>query len=273
MALGPLSRTSQIAQTCRTAIGCLRAATRQMLPSLHVEGRRFRNREKARTEVTPTLTVNTVGTPVAIATDDPEEGRTTLLRAVEISKRLGRRKVLNRVSLSVGPGEVVALVGENGAGKSTLLKISAGLMAPDSGHVSRSDTLGYCPQAPGVLDLLTVDEHFKLFGAGLGLGPAQAVMAGRDILGELSLRDCRTKLARELSGGARQKLNLALALLGDPEILLLDEPYQGFDEGAYLSFWNQIDGWRDRGRAIVIVTHLLMESERIDKVVELHVTR
>jgi ABC-2 type transport system ATP-binding protein len=92
-------------------------------------------------------------------------------------------------------------------------------------------------------------------------------------LAELGLsRDSDTPV-RRLSGGSRQKLNLALALLGDPTVLLLDEPYQGFDHGTYVSFWEHVDGWRAEGRAVIVVTHLLAETVPIDRVVELKVAR
>ena len=76
-------------------------------------------------------------------------------------------------------------------------------------------------------------------------------------------------LARDLSGGARQKLSLALALLGQPSLLLLDEPYQGFDHGSYLDFWRHVEAWRAGGKAVVVVTHLLTEQHRADRVIEL----
>jgi ABC-2 type transport system ATP-binding protein len=80
-------------------------------------------------------------------------------------------------------------------------------------------------------------------------------------------------VSRELSGGMRQKLNLSLALLGSPRVLLLDEPYQGFDYGAYVNFWEHVETWRRGGLAIVVVTHLLAERSRVDRVVELHAVR
>jgi ABC-type multidrug transport system ATPase subunit len=76
-------------------------------------------------------------------------------------------------------------------------------------------------------------------------------------------------VAKALSGGNRQKLNLALSLLGQPDVLLLDEPYQGFDHGTYVDFWDHIRGWRDRGIAVAVVSHMLTELWRVDRVVEL----
>lgn len=196
-----------------------------------------------------------------------------LLHADAIEKRYGERLVLDRASLSVDAGEAIALVGENGAGKTTLLRICAGLVAADGGRVSVSGSIGYCPQEPGLLELLTVDEHLRLFGAGLGLSPADSISVGHARLAELGLTRDSDTLVRSLSGGSRQKLNLALALLGEPAVLLLDEPYQGFDHGTYVSFWEHVDGWRAEGRAVIVVTHLLTETVPIDRVVELRVAR
>ena len=201
-------------------------------------------------------------------------GSAPLLSAARVSKRYGRKLVLADVGLDVRSGEAVALVGENGAGKTTLLRICAGLLAPDSGRVTAVGRIGYCPQEPGVLDLLTGDEHLAYFGAALGLSRHRAQEEGRRFLGELGLPEGDEKVvARSLSGGNRQKLNLALAVLGDPPVLLLDEPYQGFDRGTYVNFWDHVDAWRSRGKAVVVVTHLLAELTRVDRVVELRGTR
>jgi len=195
------------------------------------------------------------------------------LVAQGIVKSYGGRPVLRGVDLMVRPGEVVGLVGENGAGKSTLLRICAGLLDPDRGTVEVSGRIGFCPQEPGLLDLLTADEHLVYFGAARGLGRAASVTAGRRILEEFGFPTGDHKVTKRLSGGTRQKLNLALALLGDPAVLLLDEPYQGFDRGVYVNFWDHVGAWAATGKAIVIVTHMLAELNRVDRVVELSAER
>jgi len=193
-----------------------------------------------------------------------------LLSLSGIGKRFGSRPVLRDVDLSVRRGESLALVGENGAGKSTLLRIIAGLEHQDEGTVTRSGRVGFCPQEPGLLDLLTADEHLVFFGRGLGLDARTARAEGHRLLGEFGFPErMRGVVTRKLSGGSRQKLNLALALLDEPALLLLDEPYTGFDQGTYVCFWEHVRSWTEAGRGVVIVTHFLNEIERVDRVHEL----
>jgi ABC-2 type transport system ATP-binding protein len=199
----------------------------------------------------------------------PRQTTSPALIATGVSKRFGRRTVLEGACLQASAGQAVAIVGENGAGKTTLLRICAGLLGPDAGAVEVRGRIGYCPQDPGVLDLLTVDEHLELFGRAMDLPPEEALQAGHQILTELRFPVGDRTVASRLSGGNRQKLNLTLALLGEADVLLLDEPYQGFDYGTYVNFWDLVDTWRQAGRIVVVVTHMLAEITRVDYVVEL----
>lgn len=191
------------------------------------------------------------------------------LSARGIGKRYGRRHVLRGVDLDVHAGEVAAVVGANGCGKSTFLRILAGIASPDTGHVAVDGSLGYCPQDAGTSDFLSPDEHFVLVGAGRGLARGRARDDGRGHARALRWAQPDACAAGRLSGGTRQKLNVVLAALGDPDILLLDEPYQGFDRGSYLDFWERVWMWRDAGKAVVVVTHLLDRLDRADTVLDL----
>lgn len=177
-------------------------------------------------------------------------------------------EVLRGADIEIGPGELVGLVGENGSGKSTLMQIVVGLLGRDGGEVERPGTLGYCPQLPMVWDKLTVREHFRLFGRAYGLDEGEA-SAEAALLEELQFERYRDYRVEDLSGGTRQKLNLALALMHEPDLLLLDEPYSGFDWETYLRFWEMSERRRDDGMGILIVSHLLAESDRLDRIYSL----
>ncbi len=191
------------------------------------------------------------------------------LQATGITKRYRRRVVLDNVDLTVRAGQIAAVVGANGCGKSTFLGICAGLLSPDAGQVRVAGRIGYCPQDGGVADFLRPDEHFVLVGAGAGLSRESARTRGRDSAAALGWTAADAPTARQLSGGTRQKLNLVMSTLTGPDVLLLDEPYQGFDRGTYVNFWDQLYRLRDKGKAIVVVTHLLNQLDGVDLVLDL----
>ena len=206
-----------------------------------------------------------------------EPAPAVVLRAEGIEKSFRRGippwrreiEVLKGADLQVRRGELVGLVGENGSGKSTLMKIVVGLLDRDAGTVEQSGKLGYCPQTPLLWEKLTVDEHFELFARAYDLDPAGAGSATERLLDELQFTRYRGYRIEALSGGTRQKLNLALALMHEPDLLLLDEPYSGFDWETYLRFWEMSERRRDEGMGILIVSHFLSERERLDRVYEL----
>ena len=158
------------------------------------------------------------------------------------------------------------MVGENGSGKSTLLRILAGDLRPDRGSVMTCGRAGYCPQAVVLDDALTVDQHIRYFQAAYGIsGTARA----EALIARLGYASSRHQPAGTLSGGTRQKLSLTLALLHEPALLLLDEPYQGFDWETYLAFWDLAGELRAAGTAILVITHLVFEQERFDRICHL----
>jgi len=177
--------------------------------------------------------------------------------------------VLDDATIELYPGEIVGIVGENGSGKSTLLKLLVGALTPDAGSVERGGRVGWCPQEPLLYDRLTVRETFELFGDAYGMDAA-AVEQARDRLADrLDFERFLDYQVRNLSGGNRQKVNLAVSLLHDPDVLLLDEPYTGFDWETYLAFWELTDELVDRGTSIAIISHFVEERERFDRIVRL----
>ncbi|AUS79939.1 ABC transporter ATP-binding protein [Actinoalloteichus sp. AHMU CJ021] len=185
-----------------------------------------------------------------------------MLLVSSVSRSYGRQRVLTDVNLGVRPGELVGVVGENGAGKTTLLRILAGQLRPDGGTVRVRGSLGYCPQQAVVNEALTVGQHLRLFQVAYRL---QNDHRARELAERLGLTRYERVPAGVLSGGNQQKLNLVLALMHDPAVVLLDEPYQGFDWETYLRFWDLADDLRARGRAILVISHLAHDIERLDR--------
>lgn len=169
--------------------------------------------------------------------------------------------MLRGIDLDLQPGALVGIVGENGAGKSTLLKILSGELRPDRGTVSHRGRFGYCPQDVVLNDALTVRQHLKFFQAAFGLADLHRA---EELMEELRFAEYAGERAGDLSGGTRQKLNLSLALMHDPQLLLLDEPYQGFDWDTYQQFWGLAGRLRSAGCCVLVVSHLAYDIERLD---------
>jgi ABC-2 type transport system ATP-binding protein len=205
-----------------------------------------------------------------------KEADEVALRAEGIEKTYGSRlsftrtvEVLTGASIELSTGEIVGIVGENGSGKSTLLKIFVGVLEPDAGSITTEATVGWCPQESLLYDRLTVTETFTLFGEAYGLD-AEEIEASRDRLADrLDFEEFLDYRIDHLSGGNRRKVDLSIALLHDPDVLLLDEPYTGFDWETYLTFWELTDDLKERGTAIAVISHLINERERFDRIYEL----
>lgn len=179
------------------------------------------------------------------------------------------RHVLHDLSLVVRRGEIIGLTGENGSGKSTLVRILAGWARPDAGVIERRARMGYCPQDLSLFDELTVDETFQYFGVGFGLSRHQIAAATTEYLEKLNFARYRDDPVVELSEGTKQKLSVSLALMSNPAVILLDEPFNGFDFQTFCSLWDVVVDSASAGRAFLIVTHLVHDHSRFHRVLRL----
>jgi ABC-2 type transport system ATP-binding protein len=193
-----------------------------------------------------------------------------MISARGVTKRLRRRQVLAGVNLHVMPGELVGISGENGSGKTTLMRILAGMLSPDTGTVVRSAGIGYAPQLPLLYQHLSVREHFRYVATARRLDDATWSARAAALTERYRFAAWYHERVARLSEGTKQKLNLALAMLAAPALLLLDEPYGGFEWETYLRFWEHARELRDEGTAVVVVSHLFHDRARLDRLLELH---
>ncbi|MFB6153504.1 MAG: ABC transporter ATP-binding protein [Halodesulfurarchaeum sp.] len=199
-----------------------------------------------------------------------------VIRATGLEKTYGTHlpfgrsvEVLTGADIQIRPGEIVGIVGENGSGKSTLMKILVGALDADAGSVDSSGRVGWCPQEELLYDRLTVEEAFRLFGEGYGMDAGEIGDARDRLASTLDFEEFLDYRIDRLSGGNRQKVNLSIALMHDPDVLLLDEPYTGFDWETYLAFWDLTADLTERGTAVAIISHLINERDRFDRIFEL----
>jgi ABC-2 type transport system ATP-binding protein len=184
-----------------------------------------------------------------------------------LTKSYGSVRALDGVDLRVGHGEILALLGPNGAGKSTAMEMMVGLATPDSGTVrilgtdpvtaTRTGLIGTMLQAGALLPDQTVRSMLWMLHS-LQARP----MPLADVTAQADITDLMRRRIGSLSGGQAQRVRFAIALLGDPQVLLLDEPTVGMDVGARRAFWDQMRQVAAAGRTIVFATHHLEEAER-----------
>jgi len=190
---------------------------------------------------------------------DPAAGAAAC-EARGLTKRFGDRVALDSVSFTLGSGELVGLVGANGAGKTTLLSVLAGVLAPDTGTLSISGSVGWVPQSVAVYSRLTVAENLRLFARLERVDDAESAVAR--MLQQTRLSDRARDQAGRLSGGNRQRLNIALGLLADPAVLLLDEPTAALDPDQRERMWEFIGALAARETTVLFSSHELSEVER-----------
>ena len=183
------------------------------------------------------------------------------LAARAVTRRFGDREALRGVSFTAAPGETLAVIGPNGAGKTTLLSILGGVLAPSSGDVSRDPRdVGWVPQQPAVYGKLTVAENLALFARLERVADPRAAVDR--MLEQTGLRDRAGDELGTLSGGNRQRVNIAVGLLADPDVLLLDEPSSSLDPRQRERLWDFVGALARGGTAVLFTTHNVGEAER-----------
>ena len=187
--------------------------------------------------------------------------RAPVLEARDLEKRFGDRVALSGVSLTAASGDLVGIIGPNGAGKTTLLSLLAGNMRPDGGEiVTAPERIGWVPQQESLYGKLTVAENLRLFAR---LERCEDVEhAVRRMLDQTGLAGRADDQAAALSGGNRQRLNVAIGLLGDPTLLLLDEPSAALDPRQRERLWEFVLALASGGTTVVFTTHNVQEADR-----------
>jgi ABC-2 type transport system ATP-binding protein len=202
-----------------------------------------------------------------------------MLSIRHLQKRFGERLAVDDVSFDVAAGETLGLLGPNGAGKTTTLSILSGLARPDSGSLSFRGTLvsdaaefkrsvGLVPQDLALYEELSAWANLELFGGLYGLSGSPLARRADDALALVGLANRRRDIVKTFSGGMKRRLNIAGALLHDPELILLDEPTVGVDPQSRNAIFENLEELKRRGKTLVYTTHYMEEAERLcDRVV------
>jgi ABC-2 type transport system ATP-binding protein len=197
-----------------------------------------------------------------------------VLRTVNLTRRYGSLTAVDHLSLEVFEGEVFGFLGPNGAGKTTSINMMCGLLKPDEGEVwlhgktiasagaEVRSRVGVCPQEVVLWERLTCLEQLEFTGEMYGMSRRDARRSGERLLEELELREKSRQQARYLSGGMKRRLNLALALVHDPEVVVLDEPEAGLDPQSRVRVREYIQSLARR-KTVILTTHNMDEAERL----------
>lgn len=198
-----------------------------------------------------------------------------LLRVVDLVKSFGNRRAVDSISFQVEAGQTLGLIGPNGAGKSTTVSMLCGLLRPDSGQVFIDgqiltagnsvvkQKIGLVPQDLALFDELSARENLKLFGALYGIKGAALNARCDDVLTLVKLEDRAGDKPGTFSGGMKRRLNIAAAMLHDPQLLILDEPTVGVDPQSRNAIFDSLELIKSQGRALIYTSHYMEEVERL----------
>ena len=200
----------------------------------------------------------------------------TLLHLQDLEKSFGRQMVLDHVGFDLQPGKIIGLIGPSGAGKSTMIKTMLGMEKADSGIALVLDhtmpnrhilgDIGYMAQSDALYEALSGEENLEFFGQLKGLSKKVLKDKIAHVAQVVDLTEHLNKAVADYSGGMKRRLSLAIALLGNPQLLILDEPTVGIDPSLRKKIWKELMALRDKGVGILVTTHVMDEAELTDKV-------
>ncbi|WP_337926717.1 ABC transporter ATP-binding protein [Paenibacillus caui] len=198
-----------------------------------------------------------------------------VLSASQVSRSFAGKTILSDINLEIMPAETFGLLGPSGSGKTTLVKMLAGIDAPSSGEVKLLGTrlpklsmlkeIGYMAQADALYNELTARENMEFFAALYGLSGKRRTQRILETAQLVNLEEHLGKRVQQYSGGMKRRLSLAIALLHEPPILLLDEPTVGIDPLLRQSIWAELKALNERGTTVVLTTHVMDEVEKCDR--------
>ncbi|MFD1471695.1 ABC transporter ATP-binding protein [Companilactobacillus mishanensis] len=193
-----------------------------------------------------------------------------------IVKKFGDQTVLNHVDFDIAQGKIIGLIGPSGAGKSTIIKIILGMEKTQEGTATvfgqvmpnrkLLNRIGYMAQTDALYDALSARENLMFYADMKGVDPKDAKEQIEHITKVVDLVDDLDKRVSGYSGGMKRRLSLAIALLGDGEVLILDEPTVGIDPALRRKIWDELHSLRDDGKTILVTTHVMEEAELVDDV-------
>lgn len=192
-----------------------------------------------------------------------------------VYKSFGKHQILNQIDFEVSEGEIFGLLGPSGAGKTTLVKMIAGISTPTSGTINVLDVampnlkilnnIGFMAQSDALYGELTALENLDFFAAIFGLKGAKKKARIKEVMEIVNLIDDLKKPINQFSGGMKRRLSLAISLLHEPEILILDEPTVGIDPVLRHSIWNELKRLSEKNTTIILTTHVMDEAEKCDR--------